>query len=160
MQAILEQFGKKLYVALISMVPIIELRGAIPFGIAMGLDTVTVFIFAVIGNFLPVPFILWFTRPVMAWLRKTRLFSPFAAWLDKKTEKNREQIMRYSALGLFVFVAIPLPGTGAWSGAIAASILDMRLKYSLPSIFFGVAAAGIIMCFGSNFVRYAINLFG
>lgn len=159
MLSFLEQISRELYIIFVSMLPVIELRGAIPMGIAMGFDTVTVFILSVLGNCLPVPLVLWLTRPAMAYLRKTKLFSPFAAWLERRTEKNREQIMKYSALGLLIFVAIPLPGTGAWSGAIAASILDMRFKYALPSIMLGVAGAGIIMCFGTKIVQYLIHVF-
>lgn len=148
-----KDIGNEVYVLLISMTPVSELRGAIPFGLYMGLDIYTVFIISVLGNCLPIPILLWITRPVMAWLRKTKILSPLAAKLDKKTDKNRSKIMKYSAFGLFVFVAIPLPGTGAWSGAIAASMLDMRFKYALPSIACGVVAAGIIMCFGSALVQ-------
>lgn len=159
MISFLEEFRQELYVVFVSTLPVLELRGAIPMGVAMGFGTMKVFILSVIGNCLPVPLILWLTRPVMARLRKTKFFSPFAAWLERRTEKNGEKIMKYSALGLLIFVAIPLPGTGAWSGAIAASILDMRFKYALPSIMLGIVGAGIIMCFGTKFVQYLMHIF-
>lgn len=147
------------HIALISMVPIVELRGAIVLGLSMGLNIFITYIVAVIGNLLPIPFVLFFTRPLMAFLKSTKVLKPVADKLERKVEKNRTQIMKYSALGLFLFVAIPLPGTGAWSGALAASLLDMRFKYSFPSIVFGVMTAGIIMCFGTSIAQWIINLF-
>ena len=152
-------FAKEIWIAFISMVPLIELRGAIPVGMSLGLGTLPTYIIAVLGNILPIPFILWFSRPVMKWLKKTKLLKPIADKLEKKTEANREKIMKYSAFGLFVFVAIPLPGTGAWSGALAASLFDMRFKYSFPSIALGVMTAGIIMCFGTSIVQWIIGIF-
>lgn len=153
------EFFKEITVMFISMLPLVELRGAIPYGMAAGLDVYTTLIFAIIGNFLPMPFILLFMRPVLAWMKKRKFFLPAANWLERKTEKNKEQIMKYSALGLFIFVAIPLPGTGAWTGALVAAVLDMRFKYALPSILAGIIGAGIIMCFGTGIVMWVINLF-
>ena len=148
-----------LLVALISMVPVVELRGAIPFGLHMGLNVFNTYLAAVIGNLLPIPLILFLTRPLMSFLKSTKVLKPIADRLEKKVEKNRTQIMRYSALGLFLFVAVPLPGTGAWGGALAASLFDMRFKYSFPSIVFGVMTAGIIMCFGTSIIQWIMNLF-
>ena len=159
MQSFLAEFTKEIYVFFTSMVPVIELRGAIPMGIAIGLGTVKTFFVAVLGNILPIPFILFLARPIMAWLKKTKVFSPLVDALEKKIEKNRDRIMRYSAFGLFLFVAIPIPGTGAWTGALAAAMFDMRMKYALPGIILGVLTAGVIMCFGSNLVRLLINIF-
>ena len=159
MQEFFVTFEKELYVFLLSLIPVVELRGAIPVGIGMGLDVMTTFIVAVIGNIIPVPFILLLTRPFMSLIKKTKALKPFAEWIEGKIEKNREKIMRYSAFGLFLFVAIPIPGTGAWSGAIAASALDMRMKYALPSIVAGVVTAGVIMCFGTSLVKWVINIF-
>jgi len=159
MSEFFELFTKEIWVAFISMVPLIELRGAIPVGMSLGLSALTTYIVAVLGNILPIPFIIWFSRPIMAWLKKTKALKPIADKLEKKTEANREKIMKYSAFGLFVFVAIPLPGTGAWSGALAASLFDMRFKYAFPSIALGVMAAGIIMCFGTSIVQWIIGVF-
>ena len=147
------------HIALISMVPVVELRGAIILGLGMGLNVFITYIAAVTGNLLPIPFILFLTRPVMAFLKSTKVLKPIAAKLERKVQKNRTQIMKYSALGLFLFVAVPLPGTGAWGGALAASLLDMRFKYSFPSIVLGVMAAGVIMCFGTSITQWIINLF-
>lgn len=155
----LNLLSKEFYVAFISMLPLIELRGAIPVGMTLGLSTIVTYIIAVIGNILPIPFILWFSRPIMAWLKKTKLLRPIAEKLEKKTEANRDKIMKYSAFGLFLFVAIPLPGTGAWSGALAAALLDMRFKYAFPSIVAGVMTAGLIMCFGTSIVQWIIGIF-
>lgn len=156
MNEIIHLFGSEIKVLLVSMVPLIELRGAIPIGAALGLNTLTTYIVAVIGNCLPVPFIMLLARPVISYLKKTKVLSWFAGWLERKTEKNREKIMKRSALGLFLFVAVPLPGTGAWSGALAAALLDMRFKYAIPSILAGVVLAGLIMSVGTQFVQWLI----
>lgn len=130
---------------LISMVPVLELRGAIPFGFAWGLPIWLNYPLCVLGNFLPVPFILLFIRRILAWMKTTRHFSRIALWLEAKAQKHSDKVMKGVASGLFLFVAIPLPGTGAWTGALVASLFDMRMKYALPAIFLGVLAAGLIM---------------
>ncbi len=138
-----------LYVLLISMVPIIELRGAIPVGAVMGLPWWSNYLMAVIGNCLPVPVILLCIRRVLAWMKTTKRLAGIALWLEKKGARGSEKIMRYASLGLMLFVAIPLPGTGAWTGALAAALLNMRMKYALPSIVAGVLIAGAIMTLAS-----------
>lgn len=127
------------------MVPLIELRGAIPFGAALGLPWLANFIVCVIGNMLPIPFILLFIRRVLAWMKTTKAFSKIALWLEEKANKNTAKVMKYATFGLMIFVGIPLPGTGAWTGALVAALLNMRMKYSLPSIFAGVVIAAFIM---------------
>lgn len=148
-----------LYIAFISMLPVVELRGAIPVGVALGLDLVPTYIISVVANCIPVPFILWLMPPVMRYLKKTRALKWFADFLERRTEKNKEKIMKYSAFGLFLFVAIPLPGTGAWTGSMIAALLDLKKKYALPSVIAGVIGAGIIMSTGSYIVKWIINLF-
>lgn len=138
-------FLHALVVFLVSMVPVVELRGAIPFGFAFGLPLWLNYALCVIGNFLPVPFILLFIRRILAWMKKTKHLARFALWLEKKAQKNSDKVMKGVASGLFLFVAIPLPGTGAWTGALVASLFDMRMKYALPAIFLGILAAGAIM---------------
>ncbi|MGN1098124.1 MAG: COG2426 family protein [Clostridia bacterium] len=133
------------YVFLISMVPIVELRGAIPVAYALGLDPVVSYIVSVIGNLIPVPFILLLITPFCNLLKKTKLFAWFPRWLDAKVEKNRHKVERYAFWGLFIFVAIPFPGTGAWTGSLIASFLDFDFKKSLLAVFLGVCTAGIIM---------------
>ncbi len=150
---------REIIVLLMSMIPIVELRGAIPVGATLGLDTFSTFVYAVIGNCLPVPFIILLARPLVAYLKKTRILGWFARWMERKTEKNRDKIMKRSALGLFLFVAIPLPGTGAWTGAICAALLDMRFRFALPSIIGGVLGAGCIMTVGTEFFKWLIQIF-
>ena len=134
-----------LWVLFISMVPVIELRGAIPVGFALGLPIWLCFILAVVGNFLPVPFILLFIRKILSWMKTVKHLDKIALWLEKKAQKHSDKVMKGVASGLFLFVAIPLPGTGAWTGALVASLFDMRMKYALPAILLGVVVAGVIM---------------
>ncbi len=128
------------------MVPVIELRGAIPWGAALGLPWYCVFIVTAIGNMVPVPIILLFIRKIVEWMKETEKLRKIALWIENKADKNKEKIIKYATWGLMLFVAIPLPGTGAWTGALVAAMLNMRLKYALPSIFAGVLIAGFIMC--------------
>jgi len=159
MDTFLDIFTRELQVLLMAMVPVVELRGAIPYGAVLGLDAVTTFICAVIGNCLPVPLIIFLARPIIGYLKKTRILGWFARWMERKTEKNKDKIMKRSALGLFLFVAIPLPGTGAWTGALCAALLDMRYRFALPSIIGGVLGAGCIMTFGTEIVKWFVQLF-
>ena len=159
MDTILDVFTRELRVMLMAMTPIVELRGAIPYGAILELDAVKTFFFAVIGNCIPIPFVILLARPIVAYLKKTRILGWFARWMERKTEKNRDKIMKRSALGLFLFVAIPLPGTGAWTGAICAALLDMRFRFALPSIMSGVLAAGCIMTFGTELIKWVIQVF-
>ena len=142
--------NKLLAVFIVSMFPIVELRGAIPLGVGLGLDFYKVFAVSVIGNMLPIPFIIMFIRPIIEYMRKTKTFSKFANWFEQRTMDKSDKITKYEMLGLFIFVAIPLPGTGAWTGAALAGLMNMRLKTSVPSIFFGVITAGIIMTLVSH----------
>ena len=141
------KFVKYLIVFFVSMVPIIELRGAVPIGTGMGLPWHFTLIVAIIANCVPIPFILFFVKKVLEWMRtcKISLFSKISNWLYAKAEKNRPKIEKYAVWGLFLFVAIPLPGTGAWTGALVASLFDMDRKKASLSIFGGVVGAGIIM---------------
>ena len=154
---------KIILVFLISMLPIIELRGAIPVGAVGGFDLPFDLAFldglaslpalpwwinypiCVLGNFLPVPFILLFIRRIIEWMKRVKFLNKIAFWLEKKAQKHSAKIMTGVATGLFLFVAIPLPGTGAWTGALVAAILDIRLKRAFPAIAAGVVAAGIIV---------------
>lgn len=135
----------ELAVLLLSATPVIELRGSIPMGIGMGMDWKAVFILSIIGNLIPVPFIIIFMRPIFSILRERTLFKKAIHYLEERTKRKSEAVMKYSALGLFLLVFIPLPGTGAWTGSMVAAILDMRFKYALPSIILGVIGAGIIV---------------
>ena len=145
-EAYLSAINKDFAVFVVSMLPIIELRGAIPFGIeALNMNWLRVFILSVLGNMLPIPFVILIIRPLIEWLLKSKLFSKAGKWIDERTKRKSKSITKYKKLGLFIFVAIPLPGTGAWTGAMAAGILDMRLKDALPAILAGVIVAGILM---------------
>lgn len=138
-----------LIVFLVSMVPIIELRGAIPYGVAFGLPLWLTFLIAIVGNMLPVPIIYLFARKVLEWGADKPLIGGFFTWCLKKGEQAREKIRSKSERGLFwgllLFVGIPLPGTGAWTGTLAASFLNIGLKKSALACMGGVLLAGAIM---------------
>ena len=154
-------FIKYLTVFFVSMVPLIELRGAVPIGTAMGLPAIPTLIVSIIGNCIPIPVILLFVKEILKWMRgcKISLFNKISNWLYEKADKNRPKIEKYAAWGLFIFVAIPLPGTGAWTGALVASVFDMKKLPASISIFGGVVAAGLIMTFGSQLVKFIVELF-
>jgi uncharacterized membrane protein len=127
------------------MLPIVELRGAIPVGMVAGMLPWEAFAVAVIGNMLPIPIILLFLRKVLKWLRRFPRFARLVDKLEAKGSKSAEKIRKYEKWGLLIFVAIPLPGTGAWTGSLAAAMLDMKLKDALIYIFGGVVVAGVII---------------
>lgn len=131
---------------LISMIPLLELRGSIIVaGSILRLPFVETFIAAVIGNMLPIPFILLFIEKIFGWMKKVNGLRKFPEWIEAKAMKKSEQIEKYGYLGLFLFVAIPLPGTGAWTGSLLAVLFGMKPKKSLLFIFLGVLTAGLIM---------------
>lgn len=134
-----------LKVFLLSMVPVIELRGAIPLGAFYDLPWWATFIICIVGNMIPIPFIMLFIRKIIGLMKKTRFLSKFAIWLENKAMKNSAKVAKYESLGLMLFVAIPLPGTGGWTGALVAAILNIRMRYALPSIFAGIIIAGFIV---------------
>lgn len=134
-----------IYTFLISMVPIIELRGAIPIGAAMGLPWYINYIVSVIGNFLPVPFILIFIRAILNWMKGVPRLAKIALWLEARAAKKSDKVSKYATIGLMLFVAIPAPGTGAWTGSLIAALMEMRLKHSLISVFCGVIIAGAVI---------------
>ena len=128
-----------------AMMPILEIRGAIPVGVASGLDPWLAFAVGFVGNMLPIPILILLTRKIIEWLKKHNMLVKLTAWLENKGSKGAQKVQKYSFWGLFILVAIPLPGTGAWTGALVASLLAMRLKRALPSIAMGVAVAGLIV---------------
>ena len=138
--------GKLLATFFISMVPVIELRGGLPYGIALGLEYPLALTAAVLGNMVPVPFIIVYIRHIFTWLRKrSRWWDEKIARLEKKAHLKGRVVRKYSTIGLCILVAIPLPGTGAWTGALVAAVLDLRLKRAIPAIFLGVCIAAAIM---------------
>lgn len=137
--------GKILVTFLISMVPVIELRGALPIGVGMGLAPMTALIVSIIGNMVPVPFIIIFIRRILDWMHRFEKFDRIATKLEAKAAKGGEKLVKYELFGLFLLVAVPLPGTGAWTGSLVAALFDLRLKNAVPVIFAGVVAAGIVV---------------
>ena len=138
--------GEFCFTILVSMVPVVELRGGIPFGVARGLPVWAAYLAAIIGNMLPVPFILVYIRRIFQWMRR-RLprLNRLVDKLERKAHLKGRRVTKYKYLGLMLFVAIPLPGTGAWTGALAAAFLDMPLRKAIPSIFAGILIAGIVI---------------
>ena len=153
--------GKYLWVFLISMVPIFELRGAIPVAVGMGLPLIPSYIICIIGNMLPVPFIYFFARKVLVWGSDKPVIGKFFTFCLEKGEKGGKKLQAKAGRGLFValllFVGIPLPGTGAWTGTLAASLLDMDFKSSVVAVMCGVLLAGVIMALISNGVLGALS---
>ena len=155
-----ELFGflsKELAVILTAALPIIELRGAIPVGISLGLSPIHSAILSFIGSMIPVPFILFAIRPVFNALRKTKLFRKVINKLTDKSLNKSGKIQKYGAWGLLLFVAIPLPGTGVWSGSLAAALLNMRFKWAFPAILVGNFIAGVLIMGVSNGVISVIG---
>ena len=138
--------GKFVTTFFISMLPIVELRAGLPYGIALGLDYPLALTAALVGNMIPVPFIVVYIRRIFVWLRAHfEKMDSFITKLENKAHLKGETVRKYGPIGLLIFVAIPLPGTGAWTGALIAALLDMRLKSAVPSIFLGVCIAATIM---------------
>ncbi|WP_312943254.1 small multi-drug export protein [Oscillibacter sp.] len=130
---------------LMGMIPIVELRGAIPYGAAAGLPLWECFWLAAAGNMLPVPFIILLIRRVFAFLRRSAWWSPKIDALERRAHLKGNLVKKYRLVGLVILVAIPLPGTGAWTGALVASLLDIRMRYALPAIAVGVLLAGVLV---------------
>lgn len=143
----LETVGKRWCVFFCSMIPIIELRGAIPMGAAFGLPWWQTFLISVAGNMLPVPFILLFIGAILRWMAgcRVKLFNRFAGWLLRKAEKNRAKVEKYAFWGLALFVGVPLPGTGAWTGSLVAAVINLDFWKALLSALLGVLGAGFVM---------------
>lgn len=140
-------FGKELIVFIISLMPILELRGGLLAASLLGLTPVRSYIICIIGNIIPVPFILWFINSILNWMRnsKYKKIKGIAKWLDKKVDKHKGKIEKYGFWGLVLFVGIPLPGTGAWTGCLIASVLEMDRKKSFIAAMIGIFIASIIM---------------
>ena len=148
---------KYIIVALISMIPIVELRGAIPIAESMGLNIFIYYPVAILGNMLPVPFIYLFARKVLEWGKDKKIIGKFFTWCLDKGEKGGKKLKETAGntgtfFALLLFVGIPLPGTGAWTGTLAASFLNLGFKTSIIAVMLGVLMAGIIMSLGSKIV--------
>ena len=138
-------FGKELIVFLISLMPILELRGGLIAAALLGLNIVPAFIICIIGNLLPIPFILWFITPIFNKLKKTKHLSKFVNKIEKKALSKKDKIEKAEFWGLFFFVGIPLPGTGGWTGSLIASLINMDKKKAMLAITCGVLLAGLIV---------------
>ena len=140
---------KYILVFLVSMVPIIELRGAIPIAVGMGLDKLPSFIIAIIGNMIPVPFIYFFARKLLIWGKDKKIIGKFFNWCLEKGNSAGKKLENKTGKSIYIalmfFVGIPLPGTGAWTGTLAASILNLNFKKSIIAATLGVLLAGLIM---------------
>ena len=148
--------SEELIVFIISMLPILELRGGLIAAAVFGIPVGTAVPICVIGNLIPIPFILAFITPIFNWLKKTRWIKPKLEKLEEKSMGKSEKIQKYEFIGLMLFVGIPLPGTGAWTGALIASLLNIKIKKAFPAILCGVFIATVIMCIISYFVPWLI----
>ncbi len=140
------EYGQLLITFLLSMVPVIELRGAIPVGVSMGLSHTSAMLMAILGNMVPVPFIILFIRKIFEWLsKKSERLAKMVKRLETRAEGKWDKVHKYQFFGLMLLVAIPLPGTGAWTGALVAALMNMRMRSAIPSILLGVILAGILV---------------
>jgi len=137
--------SKEMIVFVVSMVPILELRGGLVVASLLDINIVRAIWFCVIGNIIPVPFILLLITPVFNWLKRTKLFCPIVEKLENKALGKSEQIEKYEFWGLVLFVGIPLPGTGAWTGSLIAALLGIRFKKAFPAVLLGIVIATVIM---------------
>ncbi|MDW7669347.1 MAG: small multi-drug export protein [Bacillota bacterium] len=136
---------KELSVFILSMVPISELRGAIPYGISIGLSPYNAFVISVIGNIIPVPFLLKLYRPIIRWIARSTFLKRPASMIVKKVDRSSQKVRKYELFGLFLLVAIPLPTTGVWTASAVASFLKLSYRKSIFFISLGVLAAGLIV---------------
>lgn len=141
------KYGREILVFIISILPVLELRGGLLAATLLKVEPVVAYILSILGNILPVPFILLFIKKIIVWMNKSKVksFKKIAKYLEKKVEKNKYKIEKYGYLGLIIFVGVPLPGTGAWTGCLIASLLDLDRRKSFISIFCGIIMASIIM---------------
>lgn len=149
--------SEELIVFVISMMPILELRGGLIASALFKIPMVKAIIICVIGNLIPIPFILAFITPIFNWLKKTKWIRPKLERLEEKSMGKSETIQKYEFIGLMLFVGIPLPGTGAWTGALIASLLNIKIKKAFPAVICGVCIATVIMCIISYFIPWLIT---
>lgn len=140
-------YGKEILVFIISLMPILELRGGLLAAALIGLDPIPSYIISIVGNILPIPFILLLITKILEWMKNSKItfFNKIANWLNVKVEKHKSQIEKFGYLGVILFVGIPLPGTGAWTGSLIASVLEMDRKKTFLAVLVGIFMASIIM---------------
>ena len=151
-----DKIPEEMVVFVISLFPVLELRGGLIAASLMDIEWWRAFIFCFLGNMLPMPFILLFIKEIFKFMKKHNILVGFIEKLEGKTAKNADKVLRYKQWGLLAFIAIPLPGTGAWTGSLIATILQMRLKKAIPAIALGVITSGIIMLVVSLLVKNGI----
>ena len=134
-----------IYVFFVSMVPFIEIRGSVPLGALLGLPFPACFLLSVFGNMLPVPFIILFIKKILSFMKRFPKLAPIAKFVEEHGSKRSDKVTKFATFGLALFVGIPLPGTGAWTGSLIAALLDMKFGYAIVSVFAGVLLAGFIM---------------
>lgn len=148
---------EELIIFVISMIPILELRGGIIAASLLGVPITTAIPVCIIGNIIPIPFILLFITKIFELLKKTKTFRPLVEKLESKAMGKSDKIKKYEFWGLVLFVGIPLPGTGAWTGSLIAALLRVKNKKAVPAIFLGLILATIIMCTVSYFIPWLIR---
>ena len=153
----LSALPEELIVFIVSMLPLIELRGGLILAPFLGMPMWTAIPICLAGNILPIPFILWFITPIFNWLKKTKLFRPLVEKLEAKSLGKSDRIQKYEFWGLVLFVGIPIPGTGAWTGALIASLLNVKIKKAFPAIILGLLLATTIMCIITYFIPWIIE---
>lgn len=152
---VLEEIRRELLVLFIAALPVLELRGAIPLGLGMGMGSWHVFFLAVIGNLLPIFPLVWLIRPAYTWLHR-RGWTRLADRILVRTRVRSASVAKYGAIGLMLFVAVPLPGTGAWTGAVAAFVFGIPKRWALPAISAGTVIAGLIMVFLGRTIKWLL----
>ena len=149
-RSLLSMLADDLLVIGVSAVPLLELKFAIPLALSLGLDPLSALILGIIGGMIPVPLVLTYARPILRYFRKTKLFGRPADWLYRRSMRKSETVKKYSLIGLFILVAVPLPGTGVWTGSLVAAFLDLDFKRSFITILLGNIVAGVIILLVSN----------
>ena len=148
--------SKEVIVFIISMIPILELRGGLVVAALFKINIWKAIVLCIAGNIIPVPFILKLITPIFTWMKKTKLFSPMVHKLEEKSMGKSEKIQKYEFWGLMLFVGIPLPGTGAWTGSLIAALLDMKFSKAIIAVICGIVMATVIMCIISYFIPWVI----
>lgn len=157
--ALLNVVPKEAIVFIISMIPILELRGGLLAASLLHIPMYRAVIFCIIGNIIPIPFILLFIAKILEWMKNFKCFHKIVAWLEKKSESKSDQIKKYEFWGLALFVGIPLPGTGAWTGALIAALLKIDIKKAFLAILTGIIMATVIMCLVAYGIPALVGLF-
>lgn len=143
--AFFETFSHELFLTFATaMIPVVELRGAIPLGVAAGLPPALACAAAIAGNLVPAPLVILLVRRIFDWLRDTRFFGPKIIWLERRAHLKGRLVRKYRLLGLVILVGVPLPGTGAWTGSLVAAVLNIRMRHALPAILLGLVIAAAI----------------